>query len=257
MSFLKDNEELIAARLQPEVALSLPTQSNLTQRSIAAVYNRLGGLLQVLTGTTGVNVPGITAVWLVESSGLPFTPKRAAIRLEVHQLYDTWGKRNRNVFDSHYRFGGHNGQAGRAWENQEYRTEDTGVFHAVHHNQSSEYAALTLAQLLAGDEPAFTSSSIGGCQVMMNSFRTLGYESATEMYNAFQKSESAHVLTFFDFCSTKAAPKTGDLLSYLRARDWNNFAKYYNGTGQVPVYAAKLKKAYDTAAELLKIPEAA
>lgn len=237
--------------------MSLPTQSTLTQRSIAAVYNRLGGLLQVLTGTTGVNVPGITAVWLVESSGLPFTPKRAAIRLEVHQLYDTWGKRNRNVFDSHYRFGGHNGQAGHAWENQEYRTEDTGVFHAVHHNQSSEYAALTLAQLLAGDEPAFTSSSIGGCQVMMNSFRTLGYESATEMYNAFQKSESAHVLTFFDFCSTKAAPKTGDLLSYLRARDWNNFAKYYNGTGQVPVYAAKLKKAYDTAAELLKIPEAA
>ncbi len=237
--------------------MSLPTQSTLTQRSMAAVYNRLGGLLEVLTETTGVDVPRITAVWLVESSGLPFTPKRAAIRLEVHQLYDTWGKRNRNVFDSHFRFGGHNGQAGHAWENQEYRAEDTGIFHAVHHNQSSEYAAVTLAQLLAGDEIAFTSSSIGGCQVMMNSFRMLGYETAKEMYEAFQKSESAHVLTFFDFCSTKAAPKTGDLLNYLRVRDWNNFAKYYNGAGQIPAYAAKLQAAYETAAALLKMPKAA
>jgi hypothetical protein len=257
VNFLKDNEELAATQLTPGVPLSAPPEANMVQRSIGAVYNRLGGLLEVLSGTTGVDVAAITAVWFVESSGLPFTPKRAVIRLEVHKLYEMWGKRNRNVFDSHFRFGGHNGQDGNPWENQEFRTQDTGVFHAVHHNQSSEYAAVTLAQIVSGDEIAFSCSSIGGCQLMMNSFRTLGYESAKQMYEAFQATETAHVLTFFDFCSTKAAPKVGELLHYLQAHDWNNFAKFYNGMGQVPVYSAKLKAAYEAAAELLKLPKAA
>lgn len=257
MNFLKDNEELAAAQLTPAALAPLPAKATMMQRSIAGVYNRLGGLLHALAERTGIDVAGMTAVWLVESSGLPFTPKRAIVRLEVHQLYETWGKRNRNVFDSHFRFGGHNGQGGNPWENQEYRTQDTGVFHAVHHNQSSEYAALTLAQIIAGDEIAFSCSSIGGCQLMMNSFRMLGYESAKQMYEAFQKTETAHVLTFADFCSTKPAPKPGDLLHYLQARDWNNFARFYNGAGQVPVYAAKLKAAYESAAELLSAPKAA
>jgi hypothetical protein len=257
VSFLKDNDELVATQLAPKVPLAVSPQANVIQRSIAAVYNRLGGLLEVLAQPMGVDTAAITAVWFVESSGLPFVPNRAVIRLEVHQLYEIWGKRNRNVFDSHFRFGGHNGQGGNPWENQEFRTQDTGVFHAVHHNQSSEYAAVTLAQIVAGDEVAFSCSSIGGCQIMMNSFRTLGYESAKQMYEAFQKSETAHVLTFFDFCSTKPAPKTGDLLQHLQARDWSNFAKFYNGTGQVPVYSAKLSAAYAAAAELLKTPEAA
>jgi hypothetical protein len=257
VSFLKNDEELATAQLQPGEQLILPPQASLVQRSIAAVYNRLGGLLTVLTEKTGADVTGITAVWYVESGGLPFIPNRAVIRLEVHQLYELWGKRNRTVFDSHFRFGGHNGQGGNPWENQEYRTQDTGVFHAVHHNQSSEYAAVTLAQIVAGDEVAFSCSSIGGCQLMMNSFRMLGYESARDMYTAFQKTENAHVLTFFDFCSTKPAPKAGDLLQHLRVRDWSSFAKFYNGTGQMQMYAAKLKAAYEAAADLLKAPKAA
>jgi hypothetical protein len=257
VSFLKNDEELAAARLQPGERLVLPPQASLVQRSIAGAYNRLGGLLAVLTEKTGADVAGVTAVWHVESGGLPFIPNRAVIRLEVHQLYELWGKRNRTVFDSHFRFGGHNGQGGNPWENQEYRTQDTGMFHAVHHNQSSEYAAVTLAQIVSGDDVAFSCSSIGGCQLMMNSFRMLGYQSARDMYAAFQKTENTHLLTFFDFCSMKPAPKAGDLLHYLRVRDWNNFAKFYNGAGQVPVYAAKLKAAYEAAAELLKVPEAA
>jgi hypothetical protein len=257
VSFLKDDDELAAAQLAPPVPLTIPPESKLVQRSIASVYNRLGGLLDVLTGITGVDVPGITAVWYVESGGLPFTPKRAVIRLEVHHLYDLWGKRNRNVFDTHFRFGGHNGQGGNPWENQEFRTQDTGAFHAVHHNQSSEYAAVTLAQIKATDETAFNCSSIGGCQLMMNSHRMLGYEAATDMYTAFQESETAHVLGFLDFCSAKPAPQSGDLMRYLRARDWNNFAKFYNGSGQVPVYAARLSSAYEAAVDLLRMPKAA
>jgi hypothetical protein len=257
VSFLKNDPELIAAQLSAREPLTISPQTGTVQRSIASIYNRLGGLMETLARKTSVDVPGIAAVWYVESSGLPFIPKRAIVRLEVHQLYEVWGKRNRTVFDSHFRFGGHNGQGGNPWENQEYRTQTTGAFHAVHHNQSSEYAALTLAQIIAGDEIAFSCSSIGGFQVMMNSFQMLGYESAKDMHDSFQASESTHVLTFFDFCSVKPAPKAGDLLNYLRTRDWKNFARFYNGAGQVPIYADKLKAAYDATANLIKTPQAA
>lgn len=257
MSFLKDDGELIAAPLQPQKPFDLPIEGSLIQRSVLSVYNRVGGLMEILAQRTQLEPAAMIAVWYVESGGVPFVPKRAVMRLEVHQLYDLWGKRNRNVFDAHFRFGGHNGRGGNPWQNQEYRSQDTGSFHAVHHNQSSEYAALTLAQIIAGDETAFSCASIGGCQVMMNSFRALGYESAKQMYTAFQTSETFHVLTFLDFCSVKAAPKTADLLAYLRARDWTNFAKYYNGKGQFVIYAAKLREAYEIAAGALKLPEAA
>ena len=257
MNFLKDDEELIALTPQSKKQLEIPIEAGMVQRSVLAVYNRLGGLMEVLAERVQLEPASMIAVWYVESSGLAFVPRRAVMRLEVHQLYDIWGKRNRTVFDSHFRFGGHNGQGGNPWENQEYRTQDTGGFHAVHHNQSSEYAAITLAQIIAGDETAFTCASIGGCQLMMNSFRTLGYESAKEMYTAFQTSENFHVLTFLDFCSWKSAPKSGDLLTYLRIRDWTNFAKYYNGKGQFAAYALKLKDAYEIAARALKMPKAA
>ena len=175
----------------------------------------------------------------------------------MHQLFEVWGRRDREKFDNHFRFGGHNQQPGLVWENQEYRTEDSGTFSSVHHNQSSEYAALTLAQVTASDEIAFTCTSIGGCQIMVNSHRMLGYDTAREMYESFQQSERRHVLGFLDFCTQKAAPKQGDLVQYLKIRDWNNFAKYYNGTGQIASYAARLKAGCESAKSLFNVPRAA
>jgi hypothetical protein len=86
---------------------------------------------------------------------------------------------------------------------------------------------------------------------MMNAFQTLGFETAKQMHEAFQASEATQVLTFFDFCQSKSAPKVGDLLNYLKTRDWQSFAKYYNGSGQVPVYSARLQSAFDTASLLM------
>jgi N-acetylmuramidase len=257
VNFLKDDPQLQEVPLQLVQPLAVPAQATPNQRAIAAVYNRLGGLLQRLAEMTETDAAGVVAVWFVESGGLPFVPKRAVIRLEVSQLFEVWGKRDRQVFDSHFRFGGHNQQPGNPWENQEFRTQDSGNYSSVHHNQNSEYAALTLAQVIATDEVAFSCASIGGCQIMMNAHRALGYESCRDMYDAFQLSERAQMLSFFDFCRQKPAPRLGDLVQYLKVRDWNNFAKFYNGSGQVPAYAAKLKTSYESMKFLLSLPKAA
>jgi hypothetical protein len=257
VNYLKEDPELLTVPLESAAVIVPPPGSKEPQPSACRVATRLGGLLQLLVAKTGVEGAAVIAVWLVESGGRSFTQKKSPLRLEVHQLFDTWGKRTRQQFDLHFRFGGHNLQPGQPWENQEFRTEETGEFHSVHHNQRSEYAALTLAQVLAGAEEGLRCASIGGCQIMMNSFGSLGYSSAQEMYTAFQESERAQVLGFFDFCQNKLAPNAGDLLNYLRAKDWANFAKYYNGPGQVAVYLAKLQSAYQAGVVALRMKEAA
>lgn len=257
MNFFKQDPDLLAVPLGSAVPAIAPAGIKDLQLAAYRVAERLGGLLERLAAKTGIEAPTVVAVWLVKSGGLPFVARRTAIRLEVHQLFDIWGKRSRQQFDSHFRFGGHNLQPGQPWENQEFRTEETGDFRSVHHNQSSEYAALTLAQILAGAEEGLRCASIGGCQIVMNSFASLGYQSAHEMYTAFQESERAQVLGFFDFCRNKLSPKSGDLLNYLRVRDWANFAKYYNGSGQVPAYSAKLRPAYEAAVAVLPVKEVA
>ena len=251
MTFLKDDNDLAAAPLPGDPAIHASVPSDNIETAAAVVYERLGGLLEALASKTGVDVATVVGVWLVESSGRPFVVKRACIRFEVHQLFERWGKRNRQQFDTHFRFGGHNLQAGRPWENQEFRTEDPGAFSAVHHNQNSEYAALTLAQVLADDEIALSCASIGGAQIFIGSYSWLGYESARQMYDSFQESERAHVLGFFDFCRAKPAPRVGDLVRYIHTRDWANFARFYNGPGQVQEYARRVEQYCEAAAALL------
>ena len=189
MTFYKDDAELCSAELSPQKPFSYPTRSTASYAAMVGVYNRLGGLFPVIEKQVGLDVPALLAVWLVESSGLSFVPKQAMIRFEVHSFFDIWGKRSRPTFDNHFRFGGHNQQEGKPWENQEYRAQDTGNFLAVHHNQTSEYATLTLARLVASDEEALQCISIGGCQIMLNAYRMLGYQTPRQMYSAFQTSE--------------------------------------------------------------------
>lgn len=255
--FLKDDLELQNVDLELREPLAAPPRATFNQHAIATLYNRLGGLFHHLTGKTEMDPANVLAVWFVESGGAPFVPRRSVIRLEVHRLFELWGKRNRETFDNHFRFGGHNQQPGNPWENQEYRTQDSGTYSSVHHNQNSEYAALTLAQVTASNELALLCTSIGGCQLLMDNHQILGYDTAQEMYEAFQQSERNHVLGFFDYCRAKSAPRQGELLQYLKVRDWNNFAKYYNGTGQVAAYAARLKTGYENAKIMLSSPKLA
>jgi hypothetical protein len=255
--FLKDDSDLMATPLPGEPAAQAVVRGDNVAAAVTALYKRLGGLLEALASKTGVDAATVIAIWLVESGGRSFIAKRACIRFEVHQLFERWGKRNRQQFDAHFRFGGHNLQAGRPWENQEFRTEDPGAFSAVHHNQNSEYAALTLAQVLAGDEIALSCASIGGSQILIGSYSWLGYESARQMYDSFQESERSHVLGFFDFCHAKPAPRVGDLVRYLQGRDWLNLAKFYNGPGQIQEYARRVEIYREAAAVLLGRKDAA
>lgn len=228
-------QSVVAA--SPQLAISLSWSAS--QRAIAATYNRLGNLFHRLTVLVNLPVAAALAVWFVESSGQPFTSGRAILRFEVGKFFTAWGRANPSAFDAHFQCGGHNGIEGTAWQQHAFRLTETDAFAPVHSNSAAEYAALQLAQRLSSPEVALRCASIGGCQILLSNHTMLGYDSATAMFDAFQRSEKAHVLGFFDFCERQA----GGLLGYLRQRDFATFARHYNGPGQVKVYAAKLRSA--------------
>jgi len=216
-------------------------------------YNRLGGLIARIAGITGVPLPVALAIWFLESSGRVLVHNQAIIRFEVHHFWSAWGHANAAAFDAHFRFGGHCGCSGHPWEGHAWRDAD-GPFAPVHSGQSAEYAALRTAMRLAGEEDAVRCLSIGGCQLLCCDYPRLGYASALAMYNAFQASENAQVLGFFDFCAHQPTPRPGELLAWLRDRDFASFAHFYNGGGEVAAYAAKLKAVVADAEALLRQP---
>jgi N-acetylmuramidase len=250
--FFKDVPELRQAPLAPAAPIPVSRAWSYRRRVCAQVYNRLGGLMAPLARRTGIELPAVIAVWLTESGGEPHTPGRAILRFENHLLWDGWGKHNPALFDRHFRFGGRLGRPGRRWEGHQFRESPDGPFVDLHvaGRQDLEYRVLELARRLVGNDVALQCASIGGPQLLMSHYRTLGYASPGQMYAAWQRDERFHVLGFFDFCARKPAPAAGDLLRYLRSRQWPDFARYYNGTGQIPTYSAWLRERYEEASQL-------
>ena len=71
------------------------------------------------------------------------------------------------------------------------------------------------------------------------------------MFDAFQASENAHILGFFDFCARQPAPHIGGLITALQQGDFATFARFYNGNMNVATYSKKLKLGAADAAAVL------
>lgn len=249
MSFFKDDPALIKAALAP--AKPVPQPGGGIAAALAKSYNRIGGLIaKAAKSAGGIETAAALAIWYVESGGHDFVQGKAILRFENHRFFGNWGKSNPKTYDLHFRHGGRAGVAGDPWENHQWRDDPELDFESFHGSQQKEYWVLVFAVALAAQERAYRSASIGGPQIMMDEHAKLGHSSAISMYQAFQESERWQVLGFFDFCNSKPAPGTGDLLTYMKDKDWRKVARYYNGAGQVDDYAAKFERAYAAASNL-------
>jgi hypothetical protein len=255
VTYLKDAARLQQVPLAPAAALFVDPAWPDLQRQLAATGNRLGGLIQALAAEVQVELPAVLAVWQVESGGRAHSPGAAVIRFENHLFYQVWGQAHPQLYGQYFRHGGFHGQPGNVWEGHQFREQPGAAFQTLHGSQDREYRALALARRLAGDDMALRAISMGGPQILGSNYRMIGYPSPRAMYDAFQADERYHVLGFFDFCRNKLAPHAGDLILALHERRWADFAHYYNGSGQIAVYSARLQDAYHAAA-LLPAPAA-
>jgi hypothetical protein len=251
MKYLKDDSAFLTVELPAERVATVAPRASEETAGATHVFNRLGRIIAKLSARHQVDPASVIAVWVAQTGGRLFAQRRAQLHFEVHKFFESWGHHHRQEFDDFFRFGGHNMQLGQPWENHEYRADVGMAFCAVHHNQNSEYASVTLARMLAGDEKALQAASLGGCLLSVSAYSFAGYDSPIQMFTAFQESERAHVLAFFDYCSMKGSPKMGDLFRYLKTRDWTLFARHYPVANQTPLDPERLRVAYAAAQEVL------
>jgi len=87
-------------------------------------------------------------------------------------------------------------------------------------------------------EAAMRATSWGGPQIMGFNCEAAGFSTAREMVEAMATGEDAHLDAFVSLI------ESWGIAWALRAHDWLSFASRYNGSGQAPVYARKIEKAY-------------
>jgi hypothetical protein len=195
---------------------------------------------ELCLSTTDINA--VLAIILVEAGGAGIHPAtgRPIIRFEPHKFYELYGHLNHVVFDSHFKF-----NKIKPWTDHFFSTEaEPNVWRKLHvagdTNQSLEWSALETAMNMDPSSAPFAiqAASWGAGQIMGFHYSRLGYTSPFDMMrDAYsERSQIAMLIHFIDSDSR--------LSSALDNKEWTTFARYYNGTGQVPVYAELLRKAY-------------
>jgi len=176
-----------------------------------------------------LEVPVVRAVYAVEAGGTGFVGELPKILFEGHVFWDELGKvgldpRRLQVGNEDILF--------PRWDRKSYR------------GGLAEHERLARAQRIH-EEAALKSASWGLFQIMGNNAQWLGYRSVQDFVDRMRKNEAEHLDAFGAFIERKKLDGK-PLVEHLRARDWESFAKGYNGAGyKVNGYHTKLKKAYE------------
>ncbi len=227
--------ELKALSLTPAHQLAAPGSASQAAFTAARIWNKYGGVLELLSARIGIDKGVAVAVIAVESGGSGMGPDgRMIIRFENHLFWSFWGQNNAAVYNQYFAF-----DQTTSWKGHKYRTQPNGPWLDVHQNQNSEWAAFNLASTFDATA-AKKSISMGLTQILGSNYRAIGYASPDAMFAAFAADEKFQLLGFFNF--VKNDPRQ---ISALRNRDYVGFARIYNGPGQPDYYGGLIKGVVD------------
>lgn len=227
---------LQSAQLAPPDWKAIPVlaKHNGSQKMAARIWNGQGGLLEILCGIIEIDPACAVAVLCVESGGAGFDGSgRMIIRFENHVFWNHWGKNNPETFNEHFAF---NQQ--KKWLGHKFRPDAGGGWLDFHSGQNGEWQVFEFARTLS-ENAAMNAISMGGPQVMGFNSAAIGYSTVQEMFGNFSRDLRYQTLGLFDFL--RGAGSTSKMIEALQARDYTRFASYYNGSGQAPVYGAKIE----------------
>jgi hypothetical protein len=176
--------------------------------------------ISLIAGYLGCHIAAVHAVLAVEAAGKGFDAKgRPKMLFEPHVFWRELGQGAKRTAAA---------KAGLA-----YAKWKPGAY------PSDSYPRL--AKAMAIDErAALRSASWGLGQVMGFNHSAAGFPSVQEMVRAMTISEGAQIYAMARFIVTNSLHRA------LKARDWEAFAKGYNGSGyRENGYHTKLKAAYD------------
>jgi hypothetical protein len=207
------------------------------ERVMASIYNIRGQLIMQLASGLGVATHAAAGIMKAESGGATFSEQtdKAIVRFENHVFWDRWGKSNKGVYDLHFDFDRSKG--GKRFTDHLFRETATGQWNNCHQNQTQEWNVMEFAASLSSKEEAYGSASWGAGQIMGFNSASVGFATATELAEAYNRSERSQVTGIFEFI------RAHGLVSAVQAADYIAVAKKYNGKGQAAVYGANIKAA--------------
>lgn len=109
---------------------------------------------------------------------------------------------------------------------------------ALYKGGAAEWDRLNEAMALDA-EAALQSASWGLFQIMGFNYKACGFPTVTAFVDFIRGPDDADMEAFINF--VKANP---GILAAMRAKDWQTFARLYNGPGAVASYSAKIADAY-------------
>lgn len=232
-NWLKDQEQFWETELGSAIKLDLSI-NEITNHVIQSI-NNYGGLIPILAAELSIEEAAAYAVIAVESAGSGFINGQVVIRFENHLFYKYWGKYHKQAFDRLFKYN----STGRMWTDHEFNFRDG--WSKFHGNLYAEWEVFETACNL-DEDAAIKSTSLGAPQLLGRLFDRIGYQSPSEMLEAFQQDERAHILGLFDFVQNDA-----ELLTSLQEKNWYDFAYQYNGSGQAETYGKWLESRYKVA----------
>ena len=211
---------------QPQQPVKVQTPPPKPRASKRAYLDTLASLLQV-------DRKALQAVIDIESGGRAFDNGKPIIRFELHVFWKSLTSEEKSLASKNFRM-----VEGMAkWHNGAHEINfGDGAWHKIHTgSQSDEWNAINLASL-TNREKTFRSCSFGAFQIMGFHHRKLYYESAEAMYHGFAVSEAVQAWGFVCFIMSNKA-----MLSALQRGDYDEFAKYYNGSGAAKRYGKLIR----------------
>lgn len=229
---------------QESTAVEIPADGTTHQLGyspvgMAEIWEQYGGYIREQTALSGVEPAAVLAALFVESGGrFRDDEGHVIVRLELHKLRDELSRTDDiDVFNRFFQADNKT----QPWLGHKYRTNVNGGWTVLHPADAADAQlrnkkALALAVDLFGPK-AFRAASFGAPQVMGFNHDKLGYSTAAGMFEAFQASDKNQIDGFFAYCGAR------DCFPALRAMNWRDFARLYNGGG-IADYAKHLSTAY-------------
>jgi len=103
--------------------------------------------------------------------------------------------------------------------------------------QQKEYLRFERAANL-DEEAAIKSTSWGRYQIMGFNYKLVGFDDIFTFYYAMGDNELEHLISFVEYIFSTNLQKS------LINQDWETFARGFNGSGQVGIYAPKMERAF-------------
>lgn len=208
-------------------------------RVMASIYNVRGQLIEEKARDLGVSTHAAAGIMKVESGGATFAEAtdKTIVRFENHVFWNEWGSANAATFNDHFDFDRSKG--GKLFQGHRFRDDPNKPWESCHQSQEQEWRVMDFAAALSGKELAYRSASWGAGQIMGSNAKTVGYASAVDMANTFNRAERPQVTGIFEYI------KKAGLVDAVKKDDFLTVAKGYNGKGQAAAYAAWIKNAAD------------